>query len=77
MEESFHVKNVESRLWLKKLPNNFIPLKDSEDKLDNYMLSGDSLVFDFQLISSLWLISYMVTVGGSPRGKTENGVGSK
>ena len=46
MEESFHVKNVESRLWLKKLPNNFIPLKDSEDKLDNYMLSGDSLVID-------------------------------
>lgn len=44
MDDVFHVKDTERRLWLKKLPNNYILLKEDEDKLENFTLSGDNLV---------------------------------
>ena len=44
MDEVFHVKDTERRLWLKKLPNNYVLLKNEQDKLENFTLSGDNLV---------------------------------
>ncbi|KAL5259053.1 hypothetical protein ACHWQZ_G009506 [Mnemiopsis leidyi] len=44
MDEVFHVKDTERRLWLKKLPNNYVLLKNDQDKLENFTLSGDNLV---------------------------------
>jgi hypothetical protein len=62
MDEIFHVKDTERRLWLKKLPNNYILLKDDQDKLENFTLSGDNLV-RYQII---------LHFGSSPRGPIIN-----